>query len=67
MTPVKFYQNRIRRNVENSETGPNSKMLISNTREPVELSFKRLSFIESLGAEVPVRCVEMKSPIKLGV
>ena len=39
------------RNDEGSKIGPDSETLTSNTREPVDLSFNRLSFIQSLGAE----------------
>ena len=59
-TTVKFVSKSEQKNVDNSETGPDSEigpdseMLTSNTREPVDMSFNRLSFIQNLEAEDPV-------------
>ena len=63
-TPVQFVSKlEHKKIVENSEIGPDSETLTSNTLEPVD----RLSFIQGLGAEGPVRGVGMKSPAKTGV
>ena len=44
-----LFQNQSKKNVENSEIGPDSETLTSNVREPVDLSFNRLSFIQGVG------------------
>ena len=56
-----------KKKVENSEIGPDSETLTSNIREPVDFSFNKLSFIQGLGEEVPVRDVGHKVTYENGV
>ena len=49
------YQNWSKKNVENSEIEPDAETLTNNTREPVDLSFNRLSFIQALGGGGPCK------------
>ena len=46
---------------------PDSEALTSKTRETVDLSFNRLSIIQGLEVEDPVRGVATKSPRKTGI
>ena len=52
-----MFQNRSKKNVENSEIGPDSETLKSNTRELVDSNLYQLSFIQALGAKGLVRGV----------
>ena len=72
--PVKFVQKSDHKNVENSEIGPDSEKLTSNTRELVDLNFNQLFFLQALGAEALVRGIwdgesptKTQSPTKPGV
>ena len=64
---MNFLSELEQKKVENSYIRPDSESLTSNTREPVDLSFNRSSFIHGPRLGAPVRGVGMKLPMKTGV
>ena len=61
-----LFQNRNKKNVENSEIGPDSETLTSDGRELVDSNSNQLSFIQALGVEALVRSVRNKVPYENG-